>query len=85
MVEDVMNDYIYCDEENENKRDILKSILKNIVGLYSVEKEPELIEKEMEIELGRYSSKISTILEQMYPGGLISKRKFIEIIVGSGS
>jgi hypothetical protein len=38
MVEDVMNDYIYCDEENENKRDIVKSILKNIVGDYSVEK-----------------------------------------------
>lgn len=39
----------------------------------------------MEIELGKYKSKISTILEQMYSGGLISKRKFIEIIVGSGS
>ena len=38
MVEDVMNDYIYSDEQNENKRDILKSILKNIVGDYSVEK-----------------------------------------------
>jgi hypothetical protein len=39
----------------------------------------------MEVELGKYKSKISTILEQMYPGGLVSKRKFIEIIVGSGS
>lgn len=39
----------------------------------------------MDIELGKYKSKISTILEQMYSGGLISKRKFIEIIVGSGS
>jgi hypothetical protein len=38
MVEDVMNDYIYSDEQNENKREILKSILKNIVGDYSVEK-----------------------------------------------
>ena len=38
MVEDVMNDYIYCDEENENKRDIVKSILKNIVGEYSADK-----------------------------------------------
>ena len=43
MVEDVMNDYIYCDEENENKRDIVKSILKSVVGEYSVEKGIESI------------------------------------------
>lgn len=47
MVEDVMNDYIYCDEENENKREIVKSILKNIVGDYSVEKQAESIIGEM--------------------------------------
>lgn len=36
------------------------------------------------MELGKYKSKISTILEQMYPNGLISKRKLIEMFVGSG-
>lgn len=58
--------------------------MKNVVGDYHVEKTVVEIEKETEVELGKYKSKISTILEQMYPGGLISKRKLIEVFVGSG-
>ena len=44
-IEDCEEDFVYCDEGNQNKRDIVKSIIKAVVGDYEVNGE-ELEEEE---------------------------------------
>lgn len=34
LIEDSDNQYVYCDPNNENKRSIVKSILKSLTGNY---------------------------------------------------
>lgn len=32
LIEDCNEEYVYCDEKNENKREIVKSIIKTLIG-----------------------------------------------------
>lgn len=34
--------------------------------------------------MAKYQNTISTILKQMYPGGVITKKRLFEILIGSG-
>lgn len=36
MIEDCHEDYVYYDPANENIRDIVKSILKSVIGEYNL-------------------------------------------------
>lgn len=79
LIEDVQNDFIYCAWDNENKREVVKSILKNTVKDYEVRGSLEEIEVETEAELKKYKGRISTRLQQQYKDGFISKRRLVEI------
>lgn len=36
LIEDCNEEFVYCDEANENKREIVKSIIKSLVGNYNL-------------------------------------------------
>lgn len=60
----MQNDFIYCAWDNENKREVVKSILKNTLKDYEVRGSLEEIEVETEAELEKYKGRISTRLQQ---------------------
>ena len=36
VIEDSTNEYVYCDLNNEHKRNVVKSIIKAVVGDYEI-------------------------------------------------
>ena len=75
LIEDASEDHVYCDFLNENKREIVKSIIKTLVGTYSVEKGNE-IENEMKKIIDQYGSNLFNTLTILEPSGFVSKIKF---------
>ena len=75
IVEDAQGQYIYCDEENEQKREVAKAILKSLLTEY------ELCSEEIKEQYGQflnnYSNNILNALKTIAPSGKVSMKKFM--------
>lgn len=83
MIEDCDDEYIFSDLENENKREVVKSIIKAIVGEYEVSDEKVLAECEDFIL--KYGSNVGSVLRTYYPKGIVTKKRLLDIIGGIGA
>lgn len=83
LIEDVDDEYVYSDAKLENKRDVVKSIIKAIVGDYDLSDEKTLAE--YQDFLSKYGSNVESALKTYYPNGKVNQKKFLEIITSVGA
>lgn len=86
LVEDSSNEHVYCDENNEHKRSVVKSIIKALVGDYDIlsgERQTQ-VKEECDAMLQKYQTNLLSALSTMASSGFISRRKFLELLSSLG-
>ena len=86
LVEDSNNQYVYCDENNEIERSIIKSIIKAVVGDYEIYDEEKRAKVEFELNdtVEKYRDNLGPALKTVAPSGIISQKKYSEMITSLG-
>ena len=82
-IEDCEEEHVYCDEGNENTRDIVKSIIKAVMGEYEIC--GEQIQGEEKVFMERYKSNLESALNTYYPQGKMGKKKFEDVLRTMGA
>ncbi len=84
--EDSNNEYIYCDQNNEIERSILKSIIKAVVGDYQIydSEKRDKIEFELNDTVTKYKDNLGPALKTVAPSGVVSQKKYLEMITSLG-
>lgn len=80
LIEDVQTDFVYCDDFNENTREIVKSILKALLRDYPTCTANSHLELEVKKFMQSYQVNLKRALAKIEPSGVISKRKFQETL-----
>jgi ribosomal protein S20 len=84
LIEDSPTDHVYCDPNNENLRSVVKSIVKNVIGDYEVNRGGSKVVKEATDLLEKYHTNLESALKVTAPKGIISKKKLVELFKGLG-
>ncbi len=89
MIEDDQNariDFVYRDDANENSREVVKSIMRSIIGDYEISSSgqaKQLQEEKSAMEL-KFGKNIRAMLNTTHPEGQITVQKFKEVLVSIG-
>lgn len=83
IVEDSANEYVYLDEENEINRSVAKSIIRAFIGAYELPDTARVKDEWSKLKT-IYLSNIVTALKTIAPKGIVTLKKFSELLVGLG-